>query len=77
MTRPRYELFGGPLDGATQFSGTIAGFGDGTVTARIHGLRASYWLLYRGKVSFCGRPAQLHFVGWMPMELHPIHTEEK
>ena len=71
MSNPSYTLVGGPLDGATQFAGTIAGFPDGTVAARVHGLRAGYWLLYRGEVSFCGRPSQLRFVGWMPFNLHP------
>ncbi len=75
MPTPRYELIDGPMDGATQFAGTVTGFSDGSVAARVHGLRDGYWLLYRGEVSFCGRPAQLRFVDWMPVDLHPKPEE--
>jgi len=71
MKEPLYELVGGPLDGAKNFSGSISGFGDGTVAARLHGLRTGYTLYYRGELSFCGRLSRLYFVGWMPLELRP------
>lgn len=72
---PPYELIDGPMDGATHFAGTVAGFPDGSVAARVHGLRDDYWLLYEGEVSFCGRPAQLRFVEWKPVELNPKSEE--
>ena len=73
MDEPQYELIGGPLDGATRIAGTIVGFPDGTVTARIPRHRPGYFLLYRGDLSFCGRPSRLYFVGYMPVGLDPSY----
>ncbi len=71
-----YELMGGPLDGAKNFAGRIAGWRDGSVVASVRGLRQGYRLLYRGKLAFCGRPSQLHFLGWMPKVLGRVKESE-
>jgi len=65
MNEPQYELFGGPLDGETSIAGTIVGFPDGMITARIPRRREGYCLFYRGELSFCDRPSRLHFVGFL------------
>ena len=71
MNEPQYELFGGPLDGETNIAGTVVGFPDGTIVARIPRKRQGYFLLYCGELSFCGRPSRLHFVTRMPVNLDP------
>ena len=61
MSKQQYVLIGGPLDGATEFKGSMVTFPDGEISAQLRGPLPYYRLWYRGVVAFCGRPAKLYF----------------
>lgn len=70
---PKYQLIGGPLDGAMASDEAANIFPDGTLSVRIDGhCDPQFWLLYRGEVSFTDAPTRLEFIDWMPVNLHPI-----